>query len=82
MPDEQTKNNPALDALTFFVSQYSPATKDTAQFFWSTNEIGNAIADLTGKRLEAEEIYKLMKEMGYNYDTLESLEAVWMFKKE
>ncbi len=80
--EEKPERNTALEAFTYFISQYSPATKTTALLFCTTTDISNAIADHTGIRLESTEVFKLMTDIGYTYDTLESLEFVWMMKRE
>lgn len=74
------QDNPALDALNFFVSRFSPATKEDAVHFFSTIEIGKAIAEHTGCMLESSEIYTMLNQMGYSYYTTNNLEFTWLMK--
>jgi hypothetical protein len=72
----------ALDALTKVISKYSPATKEDADTYFTTAEISNAVCGHTGTRLEATEIFELMNQLHYTYETTESLEFNWLLKKE
>ena len=78
---EQAKYDNAIDALTNFVSSYSPATDHTADTFFSTKEIRNAIGELTGFILDPSDIYDLMIKMKYSYQAA-GLEFNWLLKKE
>lgn len=80
-PVDQTHVN-ALAALTAFASKYEPATIHTADTFLTTSEISEAIADHTGKTLEAHEIYQVMSQMQYTYEAMNGLEFYWLLRKE
>lgn len=82
-PLEEKRRDAALNALTQFVSKFSPAaSKDTADIFYTTAEIANAISEHTGFRLDASDIFELMQQMGYSYEPSESLQFNWLLKKE
>jgi hypothetical protein len=72
----------ALDALTKVRSKYSPATKEDADTYFTTAEISNAVVAHTGTRLENTEIFDLMNQLKYTYETTKSLEFNWLLKKE
>lgn len=72
----------AIAALTSFVSKYEPATIETADTFFTTNEISAAIEAHTGKRLGAQEIYQVMSQMQYTYEAVNGLEFNWLLRKE
>jgi len=72
----------ALNALTFFISKYSPATKETADTFFTTAEIAKAIAQHTGVVLDNAEVYELLLNMKYTYEEKDSLEFFWLLRKE
>jgi hypothetical protein len=80
--EEQKRHQSAVDALTLFVSKYSPATNETADTFFSSAEISQAIAEHTGVVLSRSDIYELMSNMKYTFDTRNGLEFNWLLKKE
>ena len=80
-PVDQAHVN-AIAALTTFISKYEPATIETADTFFTTNEISDAIAEHTGKVLFAEEIYQVMSQMQFQYEPLNGLEFFWLLRKE
>lgn len=72
----------AIAALTAFASKYEPATIETADTYFTTSEISQAIADHTGRSLESVEIYQVMSQMHYTYEALNGLEFYWLLRRE
>lgn len=80
-PVDQAHVN-AIAALTTFISKYEPASISTADTFFTTSEISDAIAEHTGKVIGAEEIYQVMSQMQFQYEALNGLEFYWLLRKE
>ena len=79
--DKPAHNQHAIDALTAFVSEYSPAIGADVEVFYSTPEIAASIFELTGQELSAAEIYTLLSQMGYTYKAMNGLSLCWLLKK-
>lgn len=77
------QHDAAMNALRFFIDQYSPAaSKNAADVFYTTAEIGNAIYQHTGTRLSNADIFEMMSNMQYKYEAINGLEFTWLLKKE
>jgi hypothetical protein len=79
---EQQRRQNALNALSVFVTKFSPADNNTADTFFTSAELSQAVADHTGVRLEISEVYELMTSMNYQFDLKNGSEFNWLLKKE
>jgi hypothetical protein len=77
-----TTNAPAVDALKFFLSKYSPGTKDDASDFFTTDQISQAIKEHTGLQLNSLLIHGVMTEMNFEYEVYNELDFTWLLKKK
>lgn len=78
----KSENQDGLDTLNYFISNYSPATINDADTFFTTSEIIDAVAQHVGKFLQPFEIYEMMSQMQYTYEALNGLEFRWLLRKE
>jgi hypothetical protein len=79
---EQKRRQTALDALSIFITKFSPADNKTADTFFTSGELIDAVAEHTGVALERSEVYELMTSMNYKFDLKNGNQFNWLLKKE
>jgi hypothetical protein len=79
---EEQQQKLAREALEFFILKYSPADNDTADTFFTSEEITRAVAEHTGVTLNRTGLYETMLNMGYKFDARNGLDFYWLLKKE
>lgn len=75
----------AMEMGDNIAAQFAPVeTPEEATHKWTTGELSDAVCKHTGTRIPADDLFDLLKDMGFRYlldDSYISARYVWLLKK-